>query len=105
MIHLPWYKCLKCGHKLFKEHEVEGPLQCTNYHCRSYWMVEEEMYESIVSSLVAKVDDSTPFVDMLLALSEILSTQGITGQPLKTLAMARHLVEEAERRKRQTPQT
>jgi DNA-directed RNA polymerase subunit RPC12/RpoP len=97
---LPWYKCLKCGHeKWVSEEETNRPIQCTNYHCRSYWMMPLEKYERIVNALMPKVSDDTPIYDILTAVIEILAENGISGQPLKTLGMAANLVREAELRK------
>jgi hypothetical protein len=63
-------------------------------------MMPEETYERIIHRLMEVIHDDTPILDRLTALIEILRENGITGQPLKTLQMARHLVEEVEKRKR-----
>ena len=102
---MPLYKCLKCGHEKFvSEEETTKPIQCTNYHCRSYWMMPKEKYEKIINALIPIVRDDTPIKDVFNAMIEILAENGITGQPIKTLGMAYHLVKEAEERKR-NPQT
>jgi len=84
---------------------VSGLVRCSNYQCRSYWMMPEEKYESIVESLTNLVNDNTPILDVFNGIIEILRHNGISGQPLKTLEMAFHLVTEAERRKRERGQS
>jgi len=67
-------------------------------------MMPEETYEEIVQNLIPLVNDNTPILDVFHGIIEILRNNGISGQPLKTLQMAFHLVEEAERRKRRGQQ-
>ena len=98
---MPYYRCLRCGHRLYvSEDTSRGLIRCSNYQCRSYWMMPEETYENIVENLANIVNDNTPILDLFSGIIEILRTNGISGQPIKTLQMAYHLVQEAERRKR-----
>lgn len=97
---MPTYVCLVCGHELYREVPSEGLIQCTNYKCRSYFVLPKEKYESIIEGLKTVIEDDTPFLDILDGVIEVLRANGIRGQPLRTLAMASFLVKEAERRKK-----
>ena len=97
---MPWYKCLKCGHRKYVAEGEATLIQCTNYRCRSYWMMPEEAYERIVENLANVVNDGMPVLNTFSAIVEILRANGISGQPLKTLQMVHHLVKEAEERKK-----
>ena len=99
---MPWVRCLKCGHRTWMSDEAlkEGLARCTNYKCRSYWVMEEDKYERIINNLIPKIHDNTPILDVLNALIEVLRENGIKGRPLKTLDMACHVLAEAEKRKR-----
>jgi len=98
---MPYFKCLECGHRIFKQKVDEGELiQCTNYKCRGCWVIPEERYEAIISDLMDIVEDDTPVLDTFFGIITVLQNNGIRGRPLRTLKVASNLVAEAERRKR-----
>lgn len=94
-----WLKCLRCGHTAYsRTKDPDTARRCSV--CGSYVVIPEDIYKSIMDNIIPHIADSTPTLDVLTALIEISKEKGIFVQPVQSWELAKCIVREGERVKR-----
>ena len=91
---MPDYLCLnpECGHRWPARTQI--PRQCPV--CWSYDLISVDSYNEMVGLAVEWNENPGPVLDSLAA---ILTVQGITMKPLRTLALVNRVIADARQRR------